>query len=78
MLLLPSLFLLGLTSCTSEYEERMEIAKTLKDKIETARSTNESQSMFLNEEISELESKIYFHAKVSGNEALFIKELFQQ
>lgn len=67
---------ISLSSCKSEYEERLEKAREIKCEME--RLTEESQKLGLemNSEINELESQIEFHAKVSGNQDLFLKELF--
>lgn len=70
------IILFSFTSCKSEYEERMEKARVIK--IEMERLTNESEKLGLEfeTELDELESQIEFHAKISGNQELFLKELF--
>lgn len=74
-----SLLLLGLlfTSCKSEYEERLEEAKGLKEKITKVEA---SSSLLPRErlisEIENLEEEINFLAKVSGNEKLFLSEVY--
>lgn len=74
--LLLLLLLVLFTSCKSEYEERLEQAKELKEKILVIEESN-----FLNpnaeliHEINEMEARIRFLAKVSGNEEVFLSEL---
>lgn len=74
--LLLLLLLVLFTSCKSEYEERLEQAKDLKEKILVIEESN-----FLNpnaeliQEINEMEARIRFLAKVSGNEEVFLSEL---
>lgn len=67
-----------MTSCTSEYEERLEQGKVLKDRLELVKGTSyylsESQ---LESEVLEINNEISLLAKVSGNETLFLKEVFQ-
>lgn len=64
-----------LNSCSSEYAERLSIAKELKlELVQTMRDKEHLGETAL-EHIAELKEKISFHAKVSGNEDLFIKEL---
>lgn len=66
------------TSCTSEYEERLEQGKVLKDRLELVKGTSYyiSNSQLVSEVI-EINNEISLLAKVSGNEALFLKEVFQ-
>jgi hypothetical protein len=64
------------TSCTSEYEERLEEAKVLREKFLIVEESNFlSPSGELSSEMKEIESKIEFLAKVSGNEELFLREI---
>ena len=64
-------------SCKSEYEERLEEAKVLKEQIHLVQVNHHLlPEAHLEDEIELLETKIYFHAKVSGNEELFLKEVF--
>jgi len=77
MLTLLLLILLGASSCTSEYEERLQQGKSLKDRLEQV----ESSSNYLSDnqleiEISQIKNEINLLAKVSGNEDLFLKEIF--
>lgn len=76
-LLLPVLFLsvLALTSCSSEYAERLDKAKELKLELSKAIEDQERIGLDFNDEIAEIIKEIDFHAKVSGNEELFIQEL---
>ncbi len=66
------------TSCTSEYEERLEQGKALKDRLELVKGTSYyiSNSQ-LASEVIEIKNEISLLAKVSGNEELFLKEVFQ-
>ncbi len=75
-LIFTIIILFTFTSCKSEYEERMEKARAIKSEIE--RLTNESEELGLEfeAELNELESQIELHAKISGNQELFLKELF--
>jgi len=64
------------TSCTSEYEERLEEAKVLREKFLIVEESNFlSPPGELSSEMKEIESKIEFLAKVSGNEELFLREI---
>lgn len=66
---------LSLYSCSSEYNERLTQAKVLKERLNRTIENKENLGFFAEEEISELNELISFHAKLSGNEELFIKEL---
>ena len=75
-----SLFLIGLgfQSCQSEYSERMANAVELKRKhSELKNMLVESTNPGLKTLISDLEREIYLQAKISGNEDLFLKELWK-
>ena len=77
--LLLLLILLGgmFTSCTSEYEERLAQGKELKNRLELVKGTSYYISNTqLASEIIEIKNEINLLAKVSGNEELFMKELF--
>lgn len=69
---------LSLSSCKSEYEERLEQARVLKERmsIVEANSSIREQSN-LTSEMRNLEQEILFLAKVSGNEKLFLKEVYK-
>lgn len=66
----------SMTSCKSEYEERMEKAREIKCEMERLTIESETMGFAVDTELNELESQIEFHAKVSGNQDLFLKELF--
>ena len=70
------LILLGATSCTSEYEERLEQGRDLMNRLELVEGTSEyvSNSQLI-VEIKDIQNEINLLAKVSGNEILFLKEL---
>ena len=74
-----SLLLLGLllASCESEYEERLEEARELKEKMTMVEASNTllPRERLINE-IENLEEEIFFLAKVSGNEDLFLSEVY--
>lgn len=71
------LLLFGLGSCTSEYQERLEEAKKLKDRIAMIEESNFiSPNEKMREEITSIEEEIHFLAKISGNEELFLSEIF--
>ncbi len=70
------LFSLYLASCTSEYEECIIEAKSLKERLIGLESHDlmifgDSHSF----EVKEIHKKIKLLAKVSGNEQLFLKEV---
>lgn len=69
------LLIISLSSCKSEYEQRLSEAKELKVRMYEIKESNDSDDETLNIEIKELEDQINFHAKVSGNEELFYEEL---
>lgn len=71
-----ALLTLSLSSCTSEYEERLEEAKALKLQLSLIEESNFiSPKRELMKEINELEAEIKYLARVSGNEDLFLSEL---
>lgn len=75
--LVSLLVLLSLSSCKSEYEQRLEQARKLKDRVslvEANISLNKRSN--LSNEIELLHEEIQFLAKVSGNEKLFLKEVY--
>jgi hypothetical protein len=77
-ILLLSFIVVGLESCQSEYAERMENAIALKRKyMEVKDVMNESNNINLIKTLEDIENEINFHAKVSGNEELFLKEVWK-
>ena len=75
--LVSLLVLLSLSSCKSEYEQRLEQARKLKDRmslVEANISMNKHSD--LSNELELLHEEIQFLAKVSGNEKLFLKEVY--
>lgn len=78
LILLPLLLvpLLLCSSCISEYEERLEKARELMNEIEEVKSNQNELGYSCEPEIKELQAQIDFHARVSGNESLFYKELY--
>ncbi|TNE53522.1 MAG: hypothetical protein EP338_10885 [Bacteroidetes bacterium] len=69
----------GLQSCQSEYAERMSKAMELKHKHQELMAVmNESGDSDIRNLLSELEKEIQIQAKISGNEDLFMKELWGQ
>jgi hypothetical protein len=64
------------TSCTSEYQERLEEAKVLRERFLIVEESNFSTpSGELTAEMKQIESEIEFLAKVSGNEESFLLEI---
>jgi hypothetical protein len=66
-----------MSSCTSEYEERLKEAKSLKVRL----TSLESDTRMYSEEASSIEeeeiyNEIHMLARLSGNEQLFLKEVF--
>lgn len=62
-------------SCASEYSERLSVAKELRSEIDRTLKNKENLGELAFEQVNDLQEKISFHAKVSGNEELFIKQL---
>ena len=76
--LVSLLVILSLSSCKSEYEERLEQARALKERmslVEENISIYEKYDLFNEKEL--LQDEIQFLAKVSGNEKLFMKEVYK-
>lgn len=69
---------LTLSACTSEYEERLLKARKIKAEINRIEQQSERLGNVFAQEIEELNSEIHFHARVSGNEDLFFKELMDR
>lgn len=67
-----STVILSCSSCQSEFNERVEIAKKLK---EVYIETLHSDSVEKNLELNKIKKEITFHAVISGNEESFYKEL---
>lgn len=71
------LVLLPLSSCKSEYEERLEEARELKARMSLVEANLSIYEQYgLPNEIAELQQEIEFLAKVSGNEKLFLQEIY--
>ncbi len=65
------------TSCTSEYEERLEEGRSLVNKLEIVEGSNDYVTNGdLSEEIELIKKEILLLAKVSGYEELFMNELY--
>ena len=70
------LFTLILGSCTSEYEERLDDAKVLRQRFLVVEETHFlSPNVELVKEMDKIQSEIQFLAKTSGNEDLFMEEI---
>lgn len=70
-------FFFSLTSCTSEYEECLKEGKTLKTRLTGLKSND----LMYSGEISSVEEREIYNeinllARLSGNEQLFLKEVF--
>jgi hypothetical protein len=71
-------FIGSLTSCKSEYEERLAQGRQLKERLATVQeSYSLSATDRFDTEITEITNEINFLAKVSGHEQLFLEELFE-
>ena len=76
--LVSLLVILSLSSCKSEYEERLEQARELKERMSLVEANSSIYDKYnLSNEKELLEDEIQFLAKVSGNEKLFLKEVYQ-
>lgn len=62
------------TSCQSEYQERLDKVKQLKEKYSEINS-NEDANLNAQLELQRIEKEIKFHAIQSGNEELIYKEI---
>lgn len=68
----------GLSSCQSEYSERMATAIELKGKyMEVKDIIDESNNSNLRPMLTEIEEEINLQAKISGNEELFLKQIWK-
>ncbi|MCJ8289820.1 MAG: hypothetical protein HRT58_09170 [Crocinitomicaceae bacterium] len=77
LFLVSLLVILSLTSCKSEYEERLEQARALKVRLSLVQSNiSMNEQSNLSSEVDLLHEEIQFLAKVSGNEKLFLKEVY--
>lgn len=77
--LLLLFFALGLFlySCTSEYEERLSQGLSLRERLAMIEQTQAlAENPRLEEEIAEIRNEINLLAKVSGNEELFLQQVF--
>ncbi len=77
-LIVTSLLLtITLFSCKSEYEERLEQARVLKQRMQLVESNfSSNNAKIMSNELQTLHEEIQFLAKVSGNEKLFMEEVF--
>jgi len=65
------------TSCTSEYEERLEEGRSLVNKLDIVEGSGDYISnKDLSEEIEMIKKEIILLSKVSGYEELFLSELY--
>jgi len=70
------LFTCLLGSCTSEYEERLEEARVLRERFLLVEESNFlSPNTELVNEMEKIESEIQLLAKISGNEELFLIDI---
>lgn len=74
LLLVTSLF--ALQSCQSEYSERMSKAVKLKEQYQRVQDNMVTQNPDLQIQLSKIENEIRFHAALSGNESLFLEEIW--
>jgi hypothetical protein len=75
--LVSLLLVISLGSCESEYEQRLEQARELKERmqwVESNLASNNAENV--SRELKLLQDEIQFLAKVSGNEKLFMQEVF--
>ncbi len=72
------LLALSLSACKSEYHERLDEAKELRKKMSMVEASNDLlPRKQLIEELRSMKEEINFLAKVSGNEELFLKEIYE-
>ena len=75
--LVSLLLIISLASCESEYEQRLEQARELKERMQLVESNlAANNAKNLTAELESLQEEIQFLAKVSGNEKLFMQEVF--
>ena len=76
--LVSLLVILSLSSCKSEYEERLEEARELKERMSLVEANIAIYKKYgISNEKELLEDEIQFLAKVSGNEKLFLEEIYK-
>lgn len=76
--LVSLLVLLSLSSCKSEYEQRLEEARELRESMVLVEANSSIYEEYnLDNEKELLDEEIRFLAKVSGNEKLFLKEIYE-
>lgn len=69
----------SITSCQSEYEERMEKAIVLKNQYELLdRNASSTTAAELADRKVSIREQIEFHAKLSGNERLFLNSVWKE
>lgn len=67
----------SLISCQSEYGERMSKALALKEKYNQVQDVLYiTKNPYLEVQLSEIEKEIEFHATLSGNETLFLEQVW--
>jgi len=66
------------TSCTSEYEQRLEEGRILVDQLKIVEGTSDyiSDNQFVLE-VSQIVNEINLLAQVSGNKKLFLQEIYK-
>lgn len=75
-LLLLILIGLSTSSCTSEYEERLEEGKELIHRIDFLEERkNQLSDELIKEELTTISNELSVLAKLSGNETLFLMQL---
>lgn len=78
LLLAFGVCILFVTSCSSEYSERLDTARALKVELEKAIAQQRELGVKSHTEVLAIQHEISFHAKVSGNEELFIRQLSEE
>lgn len=66
------------SSCSSEYSERLDTARALKVELEKTIAQQSELGVKSYDEVLAIKQQIAFHAKVSGNEELFIQQLSEK
>lgn len=66
------------SSCSSEYSERLDKARALKVELEKTIAQQRELGVKSHDEVLAIKQQIAFHAKVSGNEELFIQQLSEK
>lgn len=75
LLLLLAISMFFITSCSSEYSERLLKAKVLRFELLRMQQNNNIPKYLQADQIEDLQREIDFHAKVSGNAELFKSQL---